>query len=62
MPIYIYKCDNCKELHVVKQSIKDKPFSECPFCSKGTVHRVIQPTVAHFKGKGFYETDYKKKG
>ena len=30
----------------------------CPTCSKGPLERVLYPIAVHFKGSGFYTTDY----
>jgi len=61
MPTYVYKCPGCGYTFEVKHSIKDYVFGVCTKC--GTrAHVVIQPPAIHFKGNGFYETDYKKKG
>lgn len=64
MPTYLYKCTACNKEFEVKQSIHDSPLQQCPtdIChGRGNVERVISPAVPIFTGKGFYETDYKKK-
>src|SRR3954470_6709405 len=62
MPIYEYKCSNG---HVFEafQSMSDDPLTTCEEC-KAPVERVFHPVAVHFKGSGFYTTDYgsKKKG
>ena len=30
----------------------------CPTCGKGPLERVLYPIAVHFKGSGFYTTDY----
>ena len=30
----------------------------CPTCGKGPLERVLFPVAVHFKGSGFYTTDY----
>jgi predicted nucleic acid-binding Zn ribbon protein len=30
----------------------------CPVCGEGPVQRVLYPVAVHFKGSGFYSTDY----
>lgn len=46
MPLYDYKCDNCKNiLHDIKQSIKDKPLKKCQMCGKNKLQRVIFPPL-----------------
>jgi putative FmdB family regulatory protein len=60
MPLYEYSCKTCGIVEV-RQSINDEPLEACPTC-KGKIKRLISVTgVPQFKGKGFYQTDYKKK-
>lgn len=62
MPLYEYSCKNCGIIEV-RQSINDVPLKNCPQCEKEKVERLISTTGApHFRGKGFYQTDYKKSG
>ena len=56
MPIYEYRCEN-GHLFEVMQKITDDPVTECEVCS-GPVQRVFHPVAVHFKGSGFYNTDY----
>jgi predicted nucleic acid-binding Zn ribbon protein len=42
------------------QKIADRPVSKCEKCSE-RVTRVFHPVAIHFKGSGFYSTDYGKK-
>jgi putative FmdB family regulatory protein len=60
VPIYDYKCANGHEFEVF-QSMSEDPVSECPECA-ATVERVFHPVAVHFKGSGFYTTDYAKSG
>ena len=39
----------------------DDPVTECEKCGR-PVQRVFHPVAVHFKGSGFYNTDYGKKG
>ena len=60
MPTYEYECLSCKHKFEVLQSIKAKPITKCPKCSK-KVRKLISSTGGFiFKGAGFYATDYKK--
>ena len=34
----------------------------CPVCSEGPVEVVLHPVAVHFKGSGFYSTDYGRGG
>ena len=56
MPIYEYKCDNGHVFEVM-QSFSDEPLTECQVCG-APVHKVFHPVSVHFKGSGFYNTDY----
>jgi putative FmdB family regulatory protein len=61
MPIYEYKCDNGHVFDVI-QKMSDEALTECQECGAPAV-RVLHPVAVHFKGSGFYNTDYgKKKG
>jgi putative FmdB family regulatory protein len=61
MPIYEYKCENGHVFDVI-QKMSDEPLSECQQCGAPAA-RVLHPVAVHFKGSGFYNTDYgKKKG
>jgi len=63
MPIYEYQCLACgHELEAV-QSMKDDPLRHCPVCDTAELRRRIpRGTAMIFKGTGFYETDYRRKG
>jgi putative FmdB family regulatory protein len=56
MPIYEYRCDNGHTFEVM-QRMTDDPVSICSTC-EAPVQRVFHPVAVHFKGKGFYNTDY----
>ena len=56
MPIYEYRCEN-GHLFEVMQKITDDPVTQCPTCG-APVQRVFHPVAVHFKGSGFYNTDY----
>ena len=61
MPIYEYKCDNGHVFDVIQKMV-DEPLTECQECGAPAV-RVLHSPAVHFKGSGFYNTDYgKKKG
>ena len=59
MPIYGYRCTNDHTFEVF-QSMTDDPVTECEECG-APVERVFHPVAVHFKGSGFYTTDYAKK-
>ena len=60
MPIYEYRCKNGHTFEVI-QSMSDDPVETCEVCG-APVERVFHPVAVHFKGSGFYSTDYKSKG
>ena len=59
MPIYEYKCENGHVFDVI-QRMSDEALTECQECGAPAV-RVLHPVAVHFKGSGFYNTDYGKK-
>ncbi len=36
----------------------DPPVAVCEICGAGPVEKLLFPVAVHFKGKGFYSTDY----
>ena len=56
MPIYEYRCRNGHTFEVL-QSMSHDPVTVCEVCGD-PVERVFHPVAVHFKGKGFYSTDY----
>lgn len=56
MPIYEYRCEN-GHLFEVMQRITEDPLTTCTTCG-APVQRVFHPVAVHFKGSGFYNTDY----
>src|SRR4051812_42783366 len=58
MPIYEYRCEKGHTFEVL-QRMSDDPISKCEVCG-APVHRVFHPIAVHFKGSGFYNTDYGK--
>ncbi|MBU2601588.1 MAG: zinc ribbon domain-containing protein [Actinobacteria bacterium] len=60
MPTYEYRCRECEHQFERFQKMSDEPVSECEICS-GEVRKLLFPVAIHFKGSGFYTTDYAKK-
>jgi putative FmdB family regulatory protein len=58
MPIYEYRCEKGHTFEVL-QRMSDDPISKCEICG-APVHRLFHPVAVHFKGSGFYNTDYGK--
>lgn len=62
MPTYTYECIKCGHQFDCFHSITAKPKVLCEKC-QGKCERLIGNGAGIiFKGSGFYETDYKKKG
>ena len=59
MPIYEYRCEKGHTFEVM-QRMTDDSITECSTCG-APVQRVFHPVAVHFKGSGFYTTDYGKK-
>src|SRR6478609_7035475 len=59
MPIYEYRCENGHTFEVM-QRMTDDALTECSVCG-APVQRVFHPVAIHFKGSGFYNTDYGKR-
>lgn len=57
MPIYEYRCDACGHTVEVFQKFSDDPLESCEVCG-GHLAKVLHPVAIHFKGSGFYTTDY----
>jgi putative FmdB family regulatory protein len=59
MPIYEYRCERGHTFEVMQPMTED-PLTSCSTCD-APVQRVFHPVAVHFKGSGFYTTDYAKK-
>ena len=54
--MYEYRCTKGHTFEV-SQSINDDPLTKCQVCGS-PVQRVLHSPAVHFKGSGFYNTDY----
>jgi putative FmdB family regulatory protein len=61
MPLYEYQCENCGQVFELIQKFSDEPTAIHEQCG-GKVHRLISAPALHFKGSGWYVTDYAKGG
>ena len=59
MPIYEYRCP---EGHTFErfQSMTAPAPEKCDVCGAGPLELVLYPVAIHYKGSGFYSTDYGK--
>lgn len=60
MPTYEYKCPECYWTKDFFFNINYQPEIKCPRCKNILVKGIGGGLGVHFKGSGFYETDYKK--
>ena len=59
MPIYEYRCERGHTFEVMQRMSEDA-LTNCTTCD-ASVQRVFHPVAVHFKGSGFYTTDYGSK-
>jgi putative FmdB family regulatory protein len=61
VPTYEYKCPNGHVFELFKR-IADPPPDKCEICGASPVQTVLYPVPVHFRGSGFYSTDYGRGG
>ena len=61
MPIYEYRCPNGHVFELFQRMDDPQP-EVCQTCGEGPVERVLYPVAVHYKGSGFYSTDYGRGG
>ncbi len=61
MPIYEYECRKCHLRFERIQKFSDPLVRKCPSCRGGRVDKLLSPPAVHFKGTGWYVTDYARK-
>jgi putative FmdB family regulatory protein len=59
VPIYEYRCPNGHVFELFQRMSDPEP-EACQECGASPVQRVLYPVAVHFKGSGFYSTDYGK--
>ncbi len=59
MPIYEYRCPNGHTFERFQSMTAPAP-EQCDVCSASPVELVLYPVAIHYKGSGFYSTDYGK--
>ena len=57
MPTYEYKCPNGHLFEIFKRIADPQP-EKCAVCGASPVETVLYPVPVHFRGSGFYSTDY----
>ena len=60
MPIYEYRCPEGHLFEVFHGMTEDGP-AVCEVCGASPLRRVLHPVAVHYKGSGFYSTDYGRK-
>ena len=60
MPIYGYACKNCEHQFDALQKMADDVLVDCPACDEPQLKRQLSAPRFRLKGKGWYETDFKK--
>jgi len=61
MPIYEYKCPNGHLFEVFHGMTEPAP-EVCEVCGAAPLVTVLHPVAVHYKGSGFYSTDYGRGG
>ncbi|MFZ5623314.1 MAG: FmdB family zinc ribbon protein [Gemmatimonadota bacterium] len=61
MPTYEYVCPNGHEFTLF-QKVTAKPRTKCTACGETAQRKISAGAGLHFKGSGFYITDYGKDG
>jgi putative FmdB family regulatory protein len=57
VPIYEFRCPNGHTFEVFHR-ITDPDPEVCEICGATPIVKVLHPVPIHFKGSGFYSTDY----
>ena len=61
MPIYEFRGPDGHTFETF-QRMSDAPPERCEVCGKGPLEKLLYPVAVHFKGSGFYSTDYGRSG
>jgi putative FmdB family regulatory protein len=61
VPLYEYACTGCGGRIERLQRVHDAPLVECPQCG-GELKKLASAPALHFKGSGWYVTDYPRGG
>ena len=58
MPIYEYRCTDCRHEFESLQKISDAPVSTCPKCGEKEVKKLVSQSGFVLKGGGWYKDHY----
>lgn len=61
MPTYDYRCFKCEKIQQHFHKMSEEPAQLCSECNEKMVKCIGGGIGLHFKGTGFYATDYKGK-
>jgi putative FmdB family regulatory protein len=61
MPFYEYRCPKGHTFEVFHK-MTDEPVAACEVCGASPVEKILFPVAVHYKGSGFYSTDYGRGG
>src|SRR5437879_2220421 len=61
VPIYEYRCPKGHTFERFQSMTAPAP-EKCDVCGAAPLELVLYPIAIHYKGSGFYSTDYGKKG
>ena len=61
MPTYEYRCGTCTHQFEVFARMSDPDPEVCEGCGATTLEKLLFPVAVHYKGSGFYNTDYGSK-
>jgi putative FmdB family regulatory protein len=61
MPFYEYRCPRGHTFELFQRMSDPQP-ETCEVCGEAPVELVLYPVAVHFKGSGFYSTDYGRGG
>jgi len=62
MPTYEYSCPKGHLFEKTFSRITSQRHAKCPICGKRAQRLISGGAGVHFKGSGFYATDYKRAG
>ena len=58
MPTYEYRCETCNHQFEVFAGMNDPAPDACEACGAAALKKLLFPVAVHYKGSGFYSTDY----